>query len=172
MEVRSAAVPSNWCPAQQHPHRANSRCYGAFNAENNPDYLHLELLCWLIRLQMRVGPVCDKHNNPLDRFQADGCSLVTCDCLKQFSSSFYVQPACLRQTRLFFCFSGRCEWVWSVPTGPRRKAVRPRVRERPGIVPLLLPQRLQVAPGWAELWGWVTRGNGGQRLIHRALGCT
>lgn len=68
-----------------------------------------------------------------------------------------------------FLFLDRCKWVWSVPAGPRREAVHPRVCERPRLVPLLLPQRLQVAPRWAELWGWVTRENRGQRLIHRVL---
>lgn len=69
----------------------------------------------------------------------------------------------------FVLFLDRCKWVWSLPAGPRREAVHPRVCECPRLVPLLLPQRLQVAPRWAELWGWVTRGNRGQRLIHRAL---
>lgn len=76
--------------------------------------------------------------------------------------------ACFRCA--FLClFPNRCKWVWSVPAGPRREAVHPRVCECPGLVPLLLPQWLQVTPRRAELWGWVTRGNRGQRLIHRAL---
>lgn len=60
----------------------------------------------------------------------------------------------------------RCERVWSVPVGPGREALCARVRERPGILPLLLPQRIQAAPRRAELRGWVTRWGRGQKLIH------
>lgn len=70
---------------------------------------------------------------------------------------------------LLSLFLDRCKRVWSVPPGPRREAVCPWVCERPRLVPLLLPQRVQVAPWWAELRGWVTRVYRGQRLIHRAL---
>lgn len=67
-----------------------------------------------------------------------------------------------------FLLLNRCEWVRSLPAGPRREAVCPWVCQCPRLVPLLLPQRLQVAPRWAELWGWVTRGNRRQRLFHKA----
>lgn len=75
----------------------------------------------------------------------------------------------VRHTCILFPFLDRCKRVWSVSVGPRREAVYPWVCECPRLVPLLLPKRLQVAPRWAELWGWVTRGSRGQRLIHRAL---
>lgn len=84
---------------------------------------------------------------------------------------WFVFKTCLHVHAFLFPFLARCKWVWSVPAGPRREAVCPRVCECPRLVPLLLPQRLQVATRWAKLWGWVTRGNRGQRLIHRALGC-
>lgn len=65
----------------------------------------------------------------------------------------------------------RCKWVWGVPAGPRREAVRPRVCERPRLLPLLMPKRLQVAARQAELWGWVTKGSRGVKAHYQSSNC-
>lgn len=146
-----------------------------------------------------MEPVCDKQNNPLKRsklisIQLGHGSVETFWNKFSCTSSSYVnvwlaerkEPRSLnmydklRQRsntvlgwfllhHSFFLFLDRCKWMWSLPAWPRRKAVHLRVCKCSRFIPLLVSQRVQVAPWWAELWGWVTRVNRGQRLIHGAL---
>lgn len=111
--------------------------------------------------QESVEPVCDKQHNPVTSWLASiwvRVWLLGCVTLYEFSTS-------ISRCQHILCVLRR-ERVWGVPVGPRREALCARVRERPGILPLLLPQRLQVAPRRAELRGWVTRWGRGQKLIH------